>query len=49
MFSSKENFKKEFEQTIKSIYAKPYKNCTGYEKYMALADTKKSFIFPWNS
>ncbi|MDO4530061.1 MAG: glycogen phosphorylase, partial [Lachnospiraceae bacterium] len=38
MFSSKENFKKEFEQTIKSIYAKPYKNCTGYEKYMALAD-----------
>jgi len=38
MFSSKEIFKKEFEQTIKSIYAKPYKNCTGYEKYMALAD-----------
>ncbi len=38
MFSSKENFKKEFEQTIKSIYAKPYDKCTGYEKYMALAD-----------
>ena len=38
MFSSKENFKLNFEQNIKSIYAKPYQNCTDYEKYMALAD-----------
>lgn len=38
MFSSKESFKLNFEQTIKSIYAKPYEKCTGYEKYMALAD-----------
>ena len=38
MFNYKENFKKEFEQTLKSIYAKPYEKCTNFEKYMALAD-----------
>ena len=38
MFSNKEKFKHNFEQTLRSIYAKPYKNCTGYEKYMALAE-----------
>ncbi len=38
MFSSKENFKKSYIQTIRSIYAKPYERCSGYEKYMALAD-----------
>ncbi|MBR3243462.1 MAG: glycogen/starch/alpha-glucan phosphorylase, partial [Parasporobacterium sp.] len=38
MFSSIENFKSFFQQNIQSIYAKPYENCTGFEKYMALAD-----------
>lgn len=38
MFSNKENFKHNFEQTLISLYAKPYKSCTGYEKYMALAE-----------
>ena len=37
MFSSKENFKYMFDQTLQSTYARPYENCSGYEKYMALA------------
>ena len=37
MFSTKENFQEEFKQTLQSTYARPYENCSGFEKYMALA------------
>lgn len=38
MFSSKESFKKNYVEAVKSIYAKPYQNCSNFEKYMTLAD-----------
>ncbi len=44
MLTNKENFKAEFETALKTIYAKPYKDCSKFEKYFVLAElvTKKA-------